>query len=132
MTRNLQKKSYVCSIAEMDSFQEAKDRREQILKVKNCSDNSTHENVESTPLILVGNKCDLNDKRQVSENTAKACATQWNAPYIETSAKTCQNVQKVFHDLLYMIDQKKEEERKAALDSGSNNSNTKCIKCILF
>ena len=116
----------------MDSFHEAKDRREHILKVKNCSDNSTNDNTESTPLILVGNKCDLNDKRQVSQDTAEACATQWNAPYIETSAKTCQNVQKVFFDLLYMIDKKKEMERKLALDNGSNNSNAKCIKCILF
>lgn len=116
----------------MDSFHEAKDRREQILKVKNCSDSNTDENTESTPLILVGNKCDLNDKRQVSQDTAEACATQWNAPYIETSAKTCQNVHKVFFDLLYMIDKKKETERKLALESGSNNSNTKCVKCILL
>ena len=30
------------------------------------------------------------------------------------------------------IDKKKEMERKLALDTGSNNSNAKCIKCILL
>ena len=48
------------------------------------------------PIILVGNKCDLTDQRKVSEDMARDCARQWNAPYIETSAKTRHNVQKVF------------------------------------
>ena len=116
----------------MDSFQEAKDRREQILRVKGYSDTDTNDASESIPLILVGNKCDLSDKRQVSEETANDCARQWNATYIETSAKTCHNVQKVFYDILHMIDKKKENERKLALDSGSDNSNKNCIKCILL
>ena len=117
----------------MDSFHEAKDRREQILKVKSCPDPITHDGYEPTPLILVGNKCDLGDKREVSEEIANNCARQWNAPYIETSAKTCYNVQKVFYDILHMIDQKKENERKLALDkSGSENSNKNCMKCILL
>ena len=73
----------------MDSFQDAKDHREQILKVKGYSEGNTSNNLESTPLILVGNKCDLSDKREVSEEMANECARQWNAPYMETSAKTC-------------------------------------------
>ena len=116
----------------MDSFQDAKDHREQILKVKGYSEGNTSNNSESTPLILVGNKCDLSDKREVSEEMANKCARQWNAPYMETSAKTCYNVQKVFYDILHMIDKKKENERKLALDSGSANSNNNCIKCILL
>ena len=116
----------------MGSFLEAKDRREQILKVKTSSDNNPTESTENVPLILVGNKCDLSDKRQVSHDTAKACADEWNVPYIETSAKTCQNVQKVFLDLLYMIDKKKERERRLALAQDSQKSGTKCVNCILF
>ena len=38
----------------------------------------------------------------------------------------------VFFDILYMIDQKKENERKLALDGESSNSNKKCFNCILF
>ena len=123
---------YIFSIVETDSFQDAKERREQILKVKGHSEGDTNSSIESIPIILVGNKCDLSDKREVSEEMATECAKQWNAPYIETSAKTCYNVQKVFYDILHMIDKKKENERKLALDSGSTNSNNNCIKCILL
>ena len=123
---------YLCSsVAEMDSFLEVKDQREQILKVKSYSLSNPTENIDSTPLILVGNKCDLIDKREVSEEEANACAKQWNAIYIETSAKNCHNVQKVFFDILYMIDKKKENERKLALDGESRNSNKNCFKCII-
>ena len=60
--------------------------REQILRVKND---------ETIPFILIGNKCDLTDKRQVSQEQAQALATEWNVAYVETSAKTRENVDKV-------------------------------------
>lgn len=52
-------------------------------------------NDESIPFLLVGNKCDLNDKRKVSLADCTARAEQWNVPYVETSAKTRENVDKV-------------------------------------
>ena len=103
-----------------------------MLKVKSCSDSNTIDNLENIPLILVGNKCDLTDQRKVSEDMARDCARQWNVPYIETSAKTRHNVQKVFFDILLMIDKKKENDRKLALDSGPNTSNTLCTRCMLL
>ena len=60
-------------------FQESQEFREHIIRVK--SD-------ESIPFILVGNKCDLNEKRKVSEGEARARAESWRVPYVETSAKT--------------------------------------------
>lgn len=59
---------------------------DQILRVKND---------ESIPLLLVGNKCDLNDNRKVPLTDCQARANQWNVPYVETSAKTKENVDKV-------------------------------------
>jgi len=59
---------------------------EQIVRVK--SD-------EFVPFILVGNKMDLDSKRQVSLDSAQNCSRQWNVPYVETSAKTRDNVDKV-------------------------------------
>lgn len=50
--------------------------------------------------MLVGNKSDLEDKRQVSVEEAKTRADQWNVNYVETSAKTRANVDKVITDLL--------------------------------
>lgn len=45
--------------------------------------------------MLVGNKCDLEDKRKVTYAEAKSRADQWGVPYVETSAKTRENVDKV-------------------------------------
>lgn len=47
------------------------------------------------PFLLVGNKSDLDDRRQVSGDEAKARAEQWGVCYVETSAKTRANVDKV-------------------------------------
>lgn len=60
--------------------------REQILRVKND---------ENIPFLLVGNKSDLNEKRKVPLAECQGRAQQWGVPYVETSAKTRDNVDKV-------------------------------------
>ena len=50
---------------------------------------------ENIPFLLVGNKCDLEGNRKVSQDEANAKAAEWNVPYVETSAKTNVNVDKV-------------------------------------
>lgn len=60
-------------------------------------------NDESIPFLLVGNKCDLNDKRKVPLSECQARATQWGVPYVETSAKTRENVDKVFYFFLFLL-----------------------------
>lgn len=52
-------------------------------------------NDEHIPFLLVGNKADLTERRKVSEAEAKNRASQWGVPYVETSAKTRANVDKV-------------------------------------
>ncbi|XP_036362297.1 ras-related protein Ral-A isoform X1 [Octopus sinensis] len=81
----------VFSITEQESFQATAEFREQILRVKND---------DNIPFLLVGNKADLEDKRQVSADEASQRAVQWNVSYVETSAKTRANVDKVFYNLL--------------------------------
>ena len=51
---------------------------------------------ESVNKLLVGNKCDLEDKRVVEESTARAFAEEIGIPYIETSAKNATNVEEAF------------------------------------
>ena len=60
--------------------------REQILRVKND---------DNIPFLLVGNKADLDERRQVSVQEAHTRAQDWNVSYVETSAKTRANVDKV-------------------------------------
>ena len=50
-------------------------------------------------LVLVGNKSDLDDRRQVSTEEAEEYAKKREINYIETSARTGQNIKKLFNDL---------------------------------
>ena len=47
----------------------------------------------SVPLILVGNKCDMSAKREVEKTEAENLAKQMGCEFLETSAKTCINVE---------------------------------------
>lgn len=47
-------------------------------------------------VVLVGNKTDLGDKRQVSEEEGESKAKQVGAIFIETSAKAGYNVKNLF------------------------------------
>ncbi|XP_076291777.1 ras-like protein A isoform X2 [Lasioglossum baleicum] len=105
----------VFSITEDDSFQATQEFREQILRVKND---------ENIPFLLVGNKSDLQEKRKVSLAEAQARAQQWGVPYVETSAKTKENVDKVFFDLMRAI-----VARKAQENQGDGNERKKKRSC---
>jgi GTPase SAR1 family protein len=46
-------------------------------------------------IMLIGNKCDLESKRQVSKEEGAAFAKEHNLLFLETSAKTAENVEQV-------------------------------------
>ncbi|KAL5579393.1 hypothetical protein UlMin_011835 [Ulmus minor] len=46
--------------------------------------------------LLVGNKCDLTDKKVISYETGKAFADEVGIPFLETSAKNATNVEQAF------------------------------------
>ncbi|SAL96603.1 hypothetical protein [Absidia glauca] len=50
-------------------------------------------------IVLVGNKTDLNDKRQVSVEEGENKAKEYNIMYIETSAKAGYNVKALFRKI---------------------------------
>ncbi|XP_061413094.1 ras-related protein Ral-A-like isoform X2 [Lethenteron reissneri] len=93
----------VFSICEHESFAATVEFREQILRVKED---------DSVPFLLVGNKSDLEERRQVSSEEARARAEQWRVSYVETSAKTRANVDKVFFDLMRDVRKRKMDEGK--------------------
>lgn len=57
-------------------------------------------------IVLVGNKADLNDDRQISQNQAEEYATRNGLIYIETSAKDATGVEEAFIRLTKSINQK--------------------------
>jgi len=108
----------VFSITEHESFDVLDEFREQILRVKNTED---------IPLILVGNKSDLQDSRQVRQEEASDKASKWNKPYIETSAKTRENVDKAFFDLMREIKARKlAENNKPSANKKDKKKKRKC------
>lgn len=114
----------VFSITEHDSFSATSEFREQILRVKG------DDNIP-IPFLLVGNKADLEDRRQVSVEEAETRARQWNVPYVETSAKTRSNVDKVFFDLMREIRNLKVSENK--VNNGPKKPGRKrARKCVIL
>jgi len=57
-------------------------------------------------MILVGNKCDLEDERVVGKDQGQTLARTWNSAFLETSAKAKINVNEIFHDLVRQINSK--------------------------
>lgn len=50
--------------------------------------------------MLVGNKCDKTYEREVSREEGQALARSFGCAFMETSAKTAQNVERLFTDLV--------------------------------
>jgi len=83
-----------------------------ILIVYDISDKESFENIKNwlqeadryapanVPKIIVGNKTDLSVQRKVDITNAKEFADSLSIPYIETCAKTGENVENAFYKLL--------------------------------
>jgi Ras-related protein Rap-1B len=88
----------VFSIANKNSFHELSELREQIIRIKDDDD---------VPLVVVGNKCDMEEDRMVPRAKAFQLAQDWGSkPYYETSARRRVNVDEVFVNLSRQIIQK--------------------------
>ena len=53
--------------------------------------------------MLVGNKCDMLDKRVVKKEEGMKCALKHHMMFIETSAKTCEGVACAYEELVEKI-----------------------------
>lgn len=95
----------VFSITSSTSLSELAELREQIAHMKN------HD--PSIPIVLVGNKADLEDDRRVSRAKAFQVSQMWgNIPYYETSARRRLNVNEVFVDVCRQIIRKDSSGRR--------------------
>lgn len=69
----------VFSITSQSSLSELSELREQIIRIKDD---------DSVPIVIVGNKSDLESERKVTRAEAFGVSQSWgNAPYYETSAR---------------------------------------------
>lgn len=84
----------VFSITSVATFNDLKELREQILRVKDT---------EKVPLVLAGNKCDLEEDRAVSKDEGTRLAEAWGCTFFETSARNKINVDEVFYNVVRQI-----------------------------
>ncbi|KAJ0409277.1 hypothetical protein P43SY_006774 [Pythium insidiosum] len=97
--------------------------------------------------VLVGNKCDITgSKRVVTSEEAQQFASAHHMSYVETSAKSGQNVESAFHSLITAIHRSQLAEMASAPQapplstvelssapgSGGSNSTNSIIDCNLF
>ncbi|NXK62062.1 DIRA2 protein, partial [Sylvietta virens] len=103
----------VYSITSRQSLEELKPIYEQICQIKG--------DIENIPIMLVGNKNDENQNREVESSEGESMAKKWKCAFMETSAKTNHNVKELFQELLNLekrrtvslqIDGKKSKQQK--------------------
>lgn len=105
----------VYAITSRGSFEEINQFRDQILRVKDA---------DHVPMVLCGNKCDLESERAVQRKEGEDVSKNFGCPFLETSAKTRTNVDDAFFSLVREI-------RKMVSASGAKPKATK-KKCTLF
>jgi len=93
----------VYDITDEDSFQKVRNWVKELRKIVGSE----------IPIVIAGNKCDMEKNRHVKEDEADSYAQTVGALYIETSAKLNRNVEQVFLELT-----------KRMLTNAKNNQST--------
>eukprot|EP00298_Acanthocystis_sp_HF-20_P002433 c12847_g1_i2.p1 GENE.c12847_g1_i2~~c12847_g1_i2.p1 ORF type:complete len:187 (+),score=81.98 c12847_g1_i2:93-653(+) len=106
----------VYSITSRTSFEEVASCREQILRAKDQ---------DKVPMVIVGNKVDLEKDRVVSTVEGRDLAKSFGVPFLETSAKARINVEECFYDLVRQI-------RQANQAAGGQTPSSKKRGCLLL
>ncbi|EMG49328.1 RAS1 Ras-like protein 1 [Candida maltosa Xu316] len=108
----------VYSINSLNSFQELNTFYDQILRVKDS---------DYVPVLVVGNKCDLEMERQVSYEDGLALANSFNCPFLETSAKQRINVEEAFYGLVRHINKIEDSKHPKQDEDEQNISSNQAI-----
>ncbi|KAJ4246180.1 Ras- protein rsr1 [Fusarium falciforme] len=97
----------VFSITSSSSLSELAGLREEIIRIKDD---------ENVPIVIVGNKADLEENRAVPRAKGFSISQRWGAPYYEASARTRTNVDEVFIDLCRQM-LRKDDEQSASMEA---------------
>ena len=86
---------------------------------------------EDIPILLVGNKIDLEDNRVINKERAMEYANNENIEYIEVSSKTGENINKALTSLLQKILKRADSNSNFSftLDAGTVKKKTKHNCC---
>ncbi|KAI9027134.1 small GTPase superfamily [Phycomyces nitens] len=112
----------VYSITSHSTFDRVERFRDQIFRVKD---------VDNVPLMLVGNKCDKVTEREVTREEGYAMSKRLACEFIETSAKTCVNVERSFYQVVKIIRAQREGMRSGVKSKGKGNTKDR-KNCIVL
>ncbi|KZW02060.1 hypothetical protein EXIGLDRAFT_665807 [Exidia glandulosa HHB12029] len=116
----------VYSIASRSTFDRLETFRQNMLRIK-----------RGRPIfMLVGNKADKGYEREVSKEEGASLARSFGCDFLETSAKTAQNVDKLFTDLVRLLRMTREQDPQSKLLAGRGDDKVKpekklklCVIC---
>jgi len=122
---------FICmySITTEASFQEVTNLRD---KLCNITEEDEH------PVVLVGNKSDLDEDREVSKEEAQELAAQFKWKFMEASAKTKTNVVEAFEEIVKSIRNhrakigKTEDDTTDGRGAGPAKPTKKRSRCIVL
>lgn len=106
----------VFAVTDKASFDEMYKFHRQILRVKDR---------DEFPMLMVGNKADLEHLRLVTQMDAQNLSRQLKIPYIECSAKLRMNVDQAFHELVRIV-RKFQLSERPPLKANYNKNKKKC------
>ncbi|KAF7644116.1 hypothetical protein LDENG_00227440 [Lucifuga dentata] len=91
--------------------------------------------------MILGNKCDMNDKRQVSKERGEKLAIDYSIKFLETSAKSSINVEEAFftlaRDIMTRLTRKMNDSNQSGGGGGpvkitESRSKKSFFKCTLL
>jgi len=85
---------------------------------------------DKVPIVLVGNKCDLENERQVTTAEGGELAKSWNSVFLEASAFTRKNVDEIFDAIVREIRKASGKEVKKSKKKLSIQTLTKSMEKI--
>ena len=94
----------VYSVTSESTFKAVEKFREDILRVTER---------DTVPFVLVGNKVDLENQREVSQEKGDSLAKKYGCPFVEASAKNNVNVEQAFKEIVNSIVEAKKEYAKS-------------------
>ncbi|XP_028402311.1 ras-related protein Rab-8A-like [Dendronephthya gigantea] len=90
--------------------------------------------------MVLGNKCDMDDRRQVSKTKGEQLAVEYGIKFMETSAKASINVEEAFYalarDIKAKMDKKLEDQNRTTgsvkITNQPNKKSSSGWRCILL
>ena len=113
----------VFSINSRDSFDEITTFRDQILRVKDA---------DKVPMVICGNKCDLDNEREVSKTEGEDLAKSFGVPFFECSARSRINIEESFYQLVREIIQNRLSDHPNNKEKGKTGGIKSTKSCNLF